>query len=104
LTLKDEKGGIASVNVDESFDFASLKPSPNATNYDAVTVFSKFVIGRKFVDKQGIFKPAIKPGRYDAFISIGLSDGTPKIALPLDDEDGNRRYKIGKINLNDSDF
>lgn len=101
LTLKDEKEGIASVNVDDSFDFSSLKPSSTAINYDTVTVSSKFVIGRKFVDKQGVFKPAIKPGHYDAFISIGLADGTPKIALPLDDEDGNRRYKIGKIYLNE---
>lgn len=99
LTLKDEKGGIASVNVDDSFNFSSLKPSLTATNYDTVTVSSKFVIGRKFVDKQGVFKPAIKPGHYDAFISIGLVDGTPKIALPLDNEDGNRRYKIGTIYL-----
>ncbi|MGC8742725.1 MAG: DUF4832 domain-containing protein [Verrucomicrobiia bacterium] len=91
LTLKDDKGGIVSVNVDEEFDFRNLKP-------DGVeqTLKSEFTIARRL---EGGHKPPTMPGAYDLFISIGLRDGTPIIALPLKDTDGQRRYKIGKIEL-----
>jgi len=32
-------------------------------------------------------------------MSVGKRDGTPAIALPLSDVDGQRRYKIGTIEL-----
>jgi len=91
LTLKDDKGGIVSVNVDEEFDFKNLKP-------DGIeqTLKSDFTIARRL---EGGHKPPTMPGIYDLFISIGLRDGTPTIALPLKDADGQRRYKIGKIEL-----
>ena len=40
-----------------------------------------------------------KPGTYDLYISVGRRDGTPTIAMPLKDGDGQRRYKIGRIAL-----
>ena len=37
------------------------------------------------------------PGVYDVYVSAGLRDGTPTIALPLDNDDGQRRYRLGSI-------
>lgn len=43
----------------------------------------------------------------DALISAGISagtlDGTPAIALPLADDDGRRRYRLGWIELTAED-
>jgi hypothetical protein len=47
----------------------------------------------------GLFAPTTKPGAYDLFLSVGTRDGTPTIALPLKDNDGQRRYLIGKVLL-----
>ena len=40
-----------------------------------------------------------KPGNYDLFISVGTRDGTPQIALPITSDDGQRRYLLGKVTL-----
>ena len=40
-----------------------------------------------------------KLGTYDLFISVGLRDGTPQIALPLTVNNGQRRYRLGTITL-----
>jgi hypothetical protein len=47
----------------------------------------------------GLFAPTTTTGTYDLFISVGTRDGTPTIALPLNDNDGQRRYRIGKVLL-----
>ena len=47
----------------------------------------------------GLYAPTTKPGTYDVYISVGKSDGTPTIAMPLKNGDGQRRYKIGTIEL-----
>ncbi|MDD4175098.1 MAG: hypothetical protein PHN34_12735, partial [Kiritimatiellae bacterium] len=44
--------------------------------------------------------PTVKPGRYGLFVSVGMRDGTPAIALPLRDGDGARRYRLGEIVVN----
>jgi hypothetical protein len=91
LTLKDEKGGIISVNVEEGFDFKNLKPGGVEH-----TLQSSFVVARQL---EGGHKPPVSQGAYDLFVSVGMRDGTPIIALPLKDSDGQRRYRIGKITL-----
>jgi hypothetical protein len=47
----------------------------------------------------GLIAPTTKPGTYDVFTSVGERDGTPVIALPLKDDDGQRRYRLGKLEL-----
>lgn len=90
LTLKDAKGGIVSVLTDESLDMRSLKVGPPGeapvTNRE-----SRFTIG--------LFAPTTKPGIYDLFISVGSRDGTPQIALPITGDDGQRRYRLGTVTL-----
>ncbi len=52
---------------------------------------SEFVVGQ--------VGPTTKPGTYSLFVSVGARDGTPRIAMPLQGEDGQRRYRLGDITL-----
>jgi hypothetical protein len=94
LTLKDKDGGIVSVLTEDSFDVKTL---PVALPEKAVekSVKSEFRIA--------LFGPSTQPGVYDVYVSVGMCDGTPQIALPLVSdtvsEDGARRYKVGTIEL-----
>lgn len=90
LTLKDSTGGIVSVLTDESLDMRDLKTGPPLTA-PTTTLTSQFSIGQ--------IGPTTQPGNYDVFISIGTRDGTPQIALPIANDDGQRRYKLGAISL-----
>lgn len=99
LTLKDESGGIASVQVDERFDVKSL-PVMAATNALSIEKLrSQFIVAQQFADATSKHAPPTKPGVYDVLVSVGARDGTPKIALPLAGHDGQRRYKVGQIRL-----
>jgi hypothetical protein len=98
LTLKDEKGGIVSAHVDESYDFRQLKTGP-PDQAPVQQLQSRFVVAFRHVDPRGTFAPAAKPGTYDVFVSVGSRDGTPQIELPLPDGDGQRRYKVGRIEV-----
>jgi hypothetical protein len=86
LTLKHTRGGIATVLVDEDFPLCQLpvgsSGKANTRTHDAQLQLSRHTI---------------EPGTYDVFVSIGSSIGTPKIFLPLKDNDGERRYRIGTI-------
>ena len=98
LTLKDEKGGIVSAHVDESFDVGNLKVGPPGQT-PVERIQSRFTIALCHVDPRGTHVPSTKPGTYDVFVSVGRRDGTPVIAMPLRDGDGQRRYKVGQVRL-----
>lgn len=90
LTIKDARGGIVSVLSDETLDMRSLavgKP-------DSIPV-----TGHTSSFRIGLIAPTTLPGTYDVYISVGKRDGTPVIALPLDNGDGQRRYKLGTITI-----
>lgn len=90
LTLKDDKGGIVSVLSDESLNMKALKTA--APGKAPVTTHeSDFIVG--------LIAPATKPGKYDVYVSVGDRDGTPRIALPLVGDDGQRRYKLGSVGV-----
>jgi hypothetical protein len=90
LTLKDSDGGIVAVLVDETLNMRDLAVGPPGsapvTHHE-----SDFIIG--------LYAPATKPGDYDLYVSAGMRDGTPVIALPLKDDDGQRRYRLGQITI-----
>ncbi len=90
LTLKDAEGGIVSVLTDESLNMRSLKVGPPG-EAPVTALESAFTTG--------LFGPTTKPGTYELFISVGTRDGTPQIALPIAGDDGQRRYRLGSIML-----
>ncbi|MCU0751132.1 MAG: glycoside hydrolase family 88 protein, partial [Akkermansiaceae bacterium] len=90
LTLKDQKGGIVSVLVDEKFNMRDLKIGEPG-KAPVTTHESEFVAG--------LIAPTTRPGNYDLYLSVGARDGTPKIAMPLEGDDGQRRYRMGSIQL-----
>jgi hypothetical protein len=47
----------------------------------------------------GQVAPVTLPGDYALYVSVGLRDGTPRIALPLSGDDGQHRYKLGQVVL-----
>jgi Domain of unknown function (DUF4832)/Beta-galactosidase len=98
LTLKDSKAGIVSVNVDDRFDVKTLKVGPPG-EAPVERVKSSFTVALRHVDPVGNHAPPAHPGTYDVYASVGTLDGTPRIALPLPDGDGQRRYKLGQIRL-----
>jgi len=50
-------------------------------------------------DATGLVEQVSKPGTYAVFVSVGQRDGTPRIGLPLDQDDGQHRYRLGSIRL-----
>jgi len=87
VTLKDAKGGIAGLFVDESFDVGALPVAPPG---EATPEFHEATFALPF---------SLKPGAYDLFISVGTRTGTPRIALPLQGDDGQRRYRLGTFRV-----
>lgn len=90
LTIKDEQGGIVSVLADESYDMRDL---PVAEPGQAPK------IERHATFRVGLVAPVTKEGTYDLYISVGARDGTPLFELPLPGDDGQKRYKIGRITV-----
>jgi hypothetical protein len=117
LTLKDARGGIAAVFVDENMNLRRVLPaclgqsSPNRYRQEsffhspAALKRASFepVVGHElaeadfaaFASRSG----TLRPGDYNLHISVGSRIGTPLIALPLADGDGQRRYRLGQICL-----
>ncbi|MBN2506967.1 MAG: DUF4832 domain-containing protein [Verrucomicrobia bacterium] len=90
LTLKNPKGGIVAVLADGSFNLRDLKPAPKGQAH---------VTHHRSRFTAGLIAPATAPGTCDVFVSVGERDGTPVIALPLNGDDGQRRYRLGPISL-----
>ena len=96
VTLKDEEGGIAGVFVDDGFNVGTLYVAPPA-KAPIRTEDVTFALTGPLVSSS--FESCIKPGNYDVYISVGTRTGTPRIALPLPDGDGQRRYRLGTITM-----
>ena len=92
LTLKDDANGIVSVLTDEQMNLRDLVPS-TADAPLLRTNECEFVVGQ--------IAPVTKPGQYKLLVSVGQRDGSPRIALPLPGDDGQRRYQLGPISLTD---
>ena len=89
LTFKTAKGGIAAVLADTAFDLARL-PVSAPGKAESVSHTATFTLGRWQ-------RPVLPPGDYDVFLSVGENDGTPVCELPLTQDDGQRRYRIGRV-------
>jgi hypothetical protein len=87
ITLKDDEGGLAGVFVDERFDVKDLPvgaPGQAEARAEQVSFLLPFNLA---------------PGSYDVFVSVGTRTGTPQLALPLPEGDGQRRYRLGPITV-----
>ena len=96
FTLKDEKGGIVSVLVDESLNMRNLKVSSAGSPVVQSSSFM-FRIAPRYADKAGVFFRACHPGTYKLYVSVGSKNGTPIFELPYEGDDGHRRYYIGDM-------
>ena len=94
LTIKDSKGGIVSVFVDEGLDMRTLRVAEPG---QAPTESHKADFGLPLASDERT-RP-LKPGTYDVYVSVGTATGTPKVALPLPDDDGHHRYRLGKLTV-----
>ncbi len=85
FTLKDSDGAIRSVLSGQAFDVRALEVGAPG-QAPVASVAETFRL------------PAQLPtGTYDLFVSVGDLDGTPRIALPLPDGDGEKRYRLGRV-------
>lgn len=91
LTLKTRTGGIAAVLADGDFNLRTLKPAaPGAAV--AQTHEATFTLGRWQA-------PVLPPGDYEAFLSVGMADGTPVFDLPISGGGSDRRFRLGAIRV-----
>lgn len=99
FTLKDDKGGIVSVTVDESLDVKTLTTgAPEQAPLSSLK--TRCNIAPRFTDALGnVFARSCDPGTYTLYVSVGKRDGTPLYELPYGSHDGKRRYALGKITL-----
>lgn len=100
ITLKDARGGIAGVFVDEDFDVRALPVGPPG---EAVPVGRlekpASQASRPLISFRLPPPPLLKPGEYALYISVGSRTGTPRIAMPLPGDDGQRRYRLGALRV-----
>jgi hypothetical protein len=87
LTLKDGKGGIAGVFVDGGFDVRGLPVGPPG-QAEVRAHEAEFTLPFN-----------LGSGTYEAYVSVGTRTGTPRIALPLAEGDGQRRYRLGTLKV-----
>ncbi len=101
ITFKDEKGGIAGVFVDQDFNVRSLPVGPPGKAKTVGRVMPQALAQENQPMITFTLPPAhiLKPGVYRVYVSVGNLTGTPVIALPLADEDGHRRYRVGDIKI-----
>ncbi len=100
FTLKDSKGGIVSVLVDDSFNVRALSVDApgRAQNklLESECIIAKEV-GLQLGEVGKSFSRTCLPGTYELYISVGTLDGTPVLELPYEGSDSHKRYKLGKI-------
>ncbi len=95
LTLKDKKGGIVGLFVDEKFNVNTLYVGAP----DEIKVRTENVSFALAEPLTSGFASGIEPGEYEVYVSVGTITGTPRIALPLPDDDGHRRYRLGTLKI-----
>ncbi len=104
LTLKDEQGGIAGVFVDEGFNVRELPVGAPGQAKTVGRVDTKRLGNENMPFEVFTVPPAhiLKPGVYSVYVSVGNLTGNPKIALPLEGDDGHRRYRLGTVRIRPS--
>jgi len=87
LTLKEAAGGIAGVFVQEALDLRDLPVGPPGQAEERT---ARSTCELPF---------NLPPGAYGLYVSVGTRTGTPRLALPLAGDDGERRYRLGTLRV-----
>lgn len=87
LTLKDPQGGLVAVLVDPGLNLRTLAVSAGSAAPASAS------------ERSFILPFQLGAGECDVFISAGDALGRPRVALPLADDDGQRRYPIGRCRV-----
>ncbi|MGN0851778.1 MAG: DUF4832 domain-containing protein [Kiritimatiellia bacterium] len=96
ITLKDAKGGIFAVLVDDSANLRRLKGCARNEAPDTLASSRKFAIAR-------CGAPVVPSGKYELYVSVGDLSGHPVFELPLAVKtDGKRRYLLGTVDIQNS--
>ena len=96
ITVKDKGGCLVSVLTDESFNVGDLQVA-ELEKASVKQISSIFTIAPVYNDPIKSFFREVKPGKYDLYISVGKKNGTPVFQLPYNENDGHKRYKMGRI-------
>lgn len=112
-SLTDAKGAVVWSSTDASFDFKVLEPTIGGVERpQEVTSACRFGLTQAIADDCDLILDLarargrarmtvlelLKPGTYALNVSAGSKQGTPTIALPLENGVG-RRYPVGKITV-----
>jgi len=98
FTIKDKKGGIVTVLVDEQFDIKKLQTAEIGKS-SSKKLSAEFTIGSQFKDTVKTFARNVQTGTFEIYVSVGHEDGTPVYELPYPANDGFKRYKLGEISI-----
>jgi len=98
FTIKDKKGGIVTVLVDEQFDIRKLQTAEIGKS-PSKKLSAEFTIGSQFKDTVKTFARNVQTGIFELYVSVGNADGTPVYELPYSGNDGFNRYKMGQIEV-----
>lgn len=90
LTLKRD-GAIVAVLVTEGLNVRDLPVGPPEEKEEVEH------------DTRCAVPTSMRPGPCDVFVSVGTRSGTPQLALPLAEDDGHRRYRLGTIVIKAAD-
>jgi hypothetical protein len=115
LTFKTKQGGVVAVFADESWNVRDVGldmpgPGSKVVEYDdagpkkdnrpsmrSLRLPLPGSAGVKERCSTFTLSQVVLAGMYEVYISVGDRDGTPRLALPLSDGDGHRRYRIGTV-------
>ncbi len=88
---------MVAVLVNAAADVRDLKVHDMARKGPEAKGNRRTLVHRAFNLADGkLFAVSALPGRYRVFFSIGTVTGTPTLALPLDGDDGQKRYEVGQ--------
>ena len=87
ITLKDARGGLVGVFVDETLNLRDLRVGSQDKS-EAVSKTREFLLPFN-----------LAPGTYSVHVSVGTRTGTPHLALPLAEDDGQHRYRLGNVEV-----
>ncbi len=93
LTVKDAKGGLVAVLGSDAFNVRELEVG-SAGAPPVKKISCDFAVNANSM--AGIDFP---PGTYELYFSIGNAMGKPGFALPLENDDGFRRYRVGTVKI-----